>query len=276
MPGAEQNTYGLPDGEAIRREMVAIFREQRMAILGWMDSEGYKAFGLPMSWPSWESLKLGAGEIAARIRQPIADIWEAAGKKWLFANGKDPATFDVSAPPIARQIDSQANDLGQEANAGTTGRLNQLLDKVTDLFRRGEKTLDESIKDLRKGVVEEIKPMERWRARRIAVTEAARGYHAALDDAARRSGFVTGWQWLVADGACPLCEMIAEQCQFVPLGQPFAIIGTGQYSEVYYPPAHPNCRCDIVEIVLADEQPEWSATLINPVVPKRSLVGASA
>lgn len=277
MPGGEQNTFGLPDGEAIRVEMAAIFREQRLALLGWMDSEGYKAFGLPMSWPSWESLRLGAAEIAGRVKGAIADIWESAGKSWLTGHGKDPARFDVSVPPLSTQIDAQANGIGREVNAGTTDRLNGLLTRVTDQFNRNEKTLAESIEALRKGIVEEVRPMEAWRARRIAVTEAARGYHSALNAAAIASGFVTGWQWLLADGACPFCEMIAEQCQFVPLGQAFAVVGDGPYSEIYYPPAHPNCRCDIVEIVLTDEQPDWGETLVNPVIPKASqLVGASA
>src|SRR4051794_28807731 len=120
MPGGERNTYGLPDGEAIRTEMVAIFREQRIALLGWMDSEGYKAIGLPPSWPTWESLKLGAADIAGRVRGAIADIWE---------------TFlDVSDPVIATQIDAQANALGAEVNATTTGLLDRLLSGVTDLF----------------------------------------------------------------------------------------------------------------------------------------------
>jgi hypothetical protein len=258
MPGGEKNTYGLPDGEAIRTEMVAIFREQRIALLDWMDTHGYKSVGLPPSWPSWESFKLGAADIAARVRGAIADIWESS------------AAVDITAPPIPAAIDAQALNLGTEVNATTTGLLDRLLGKVRDLFNRGVISLKDAIARLRKGVVDEIKPMEAWRARRIAVTEASRGYHAALDAAARKSGFVTGWQWLTADGACPLCEMIAEQCQFVPLGQPFAIIGTGEYSDIYYPPAHPNCRCDIVEIVITDEQPDWSETLIDPVPPKAS------
>lgn len=277
MPGGEQNTYGLPDGEAIRVEMAVIFREQRLALLGWMDSEGFKAFGLPMSWPSWESLKLGAGEIAGRVRGAISDIWESAGKSWLSGHGKDPARFDVSVPPLSTQIDAQANTMAVTANEGTSARLDGLLSRVTDEFNRNEATLAQAIKDLREGLTYELKPMEAWRARRIAVTEAARGYHSALNAAAVASGFVTGWQWLLADGACPLCEEIAAECQFVQLGQAFAVIGDGPYSEIYYPPAHPNCRCDVVEITLADEQPDWGQTLVDPVIPKASrLVRASA
>jgi hypothetical protein len=257
MPGGEKNTFGLPDGEAIRVEMAVIFREQRLALLGWMDENGYKAFGLPDAWPSWESLRLGAAEIAGRVRGAIADIWE---------------TFlDVADPPIAAKIDAQANALGVEVNRTTSGILDGLLRKVTSLFNSGKATLAESIKALRKGVTEELKPMEAWRARRIAVTEASRAYHEALGVMVRKSGVVTGWKWLTADGACPLCLMIEEEAQFVPLDQPFALIGTGYYSVIEFPPAHPLCRCTVEPVVLSDEQPEWSDTLIDPVPSKQEV-----
>jgi hypothetical protein len=262
MPSGEQNTYGLPDGEAIRVEMAAIFREQRIALLGWMDSEGFKAFGLPDAWPSWESLRLGASDIAARVKAPIADIWH---------------TFlDVADPVVAARIDMQAMTLGREVNATTTGLLNRLLEKVTGLFNSGKATLAQSIKALRKGVVEEIKPMEAWRARRIAVTEAARAYHRAFVELGKEDGDVVGWKWLAAADACPICSYIEDHAQFVPIGEPFAILGTGEYSVIEAPPVHPNCRCTIEEVLLSDIRPDWSATLINPVIPKASrLVGAT-
>lgn len=235
MPGGEQNTFGLPDGEEIRAEMAAIFREQRRAILGWMDENGYKAFGLPTSWPSWESLKLGAAEIAGRVKQPIADIW---------------ATFlDVSDPVVATKIDAQANALATNVNETTRGILDALLDKVTGLFNAGKATLAESIANLRRGVKEELQPMEAWRARRIAVTEASRAYHDAQVARAHKSGVVTGWKWLLADNPCPICVAIQEACPYARLDQPFAIVGTGFYSIIESPPVHPNCLLPETPIV---------------------------
>lgn len=250
MPGGEQNTYGLPDGESIRVEMAAIFREQRLALLGWMDENGFKAFSLPMSWPSWESLRLGAAEIAGRVKGAIGDIWQ---------------TFlDVSDPVVAAKVDAQANALAANVNGTTTGLLGRLLDKVTSLFNSGKLALSEAIKSLRKGVTEELKPMEAWRARRIAVTEASRAYHDAQIMRAHTSGVVTGWRWLLADNPCPICIAIQEACPFAELDQPFAIIGTGPYSVIYGPPVHPNCLCSLEEVVLSDEQPDWGETAIDP------------
>lgn len=274
MPGGEKNTYGLPDGEAIRTEMVAIFREQRIALLGWMDDNGYKAIGLPPSWPSWESLKLGAADIAARVREPIADIWRAAGSAWRARVGIDPPTFDVAAPPVPARIDAQATNLGAEVNATTGGILDRLLGKVRDLWNAGTITLRDAIARLRKGVAEELKPMEAWRARRIAVTEAARAYHEAMIAAAHASGVVTGWEWLLAEDPCPVCIAIQEGCPFARLDQPFAIIGTGSYSIIECPPVHPNCMCSLREVVLSDHQPDWGETVVDPATPTRTAVPA--
>lgn len=260
MPGGEKNTFGLPDGEAIRVEMSAIFREQRLAILAWMDDMGFKLFGLFDSWPTLDSLKLGAADIAARVRGPIADIWE---------------TFlDVSDPVIAARVDAQANALGIEVNATTTGILDRLLSGITDLLNRGKIVLSEAIARLRKGVTDELKPMEAWRARRIAVTEASRAYHEAQIAAAHKSGVVTGWKWLLADNPCPICVAIQQQCPFARLDQPFAIVGTGFYSIIECPPVHPNCLCSLEEVVISDDQPDWGDTVIDPEPAKQEAVSA--
>jgi hypothetical protein len=259
MPG-EKNTFNLPNGEAIASEMKSIFREQRLAILAWMDSMGFKSFGLPNAWPSWDSLRLGAADIAARVRRPMSDIWE---------------TFlDVHDPVTAGKIDAQALTLGREVNASTTGLLDRLLSGVKDLWNQGKISLADAIKRLRGGVVEEIKPMEGGRANRIGETEASRAYHLAATASAKSDGAL-GKKWETAEGACPFCLYIEENAPVVPIDQPFVITGTGVYDTIDDPPAHTLCRCSLTYIYI-DANQDWSETLIDPVIPKPDISAEDA
>lgn len=75
----------------------------------------------------------------------------------------------------------------------------------------------------------------------IANTEGARAMVAASTDRYEEAG-VSKFEWIVSD-PCDICESNeAESRGGVPFGHIF-----NDGSE--YPPAHPNCRCDIVPVV---------------------------
>ena len=76
---------------------------------------------------------------------------------------------------------------------------------------------------------------------------------------------VSGWEWLPSSGACPICLAIAARARFVKLGQPFAVIGDNPvYSTIKFPPAHPNCTCTYLQILIDEHPPNWSSTLQQP------------
>jgi SPP1 gp7 family putative phage head morphogenesis protein len=72
------------------------------------------------------------------------------------------------------------------------------------------------------------------RARMVAVTETARAVSAASIDTYRRNG-VPGKEWLIASGACAICQDNAD-AGVIPLDDSFP---SGDDS----PPGHPTCRC---------------------------------
>lgn len=112
------------------------------------------------------------------------------------------------------------------------------------------------------------------RALAIAQTESSRAFHAGQMMAAQESDVIGGLSWLASSDACDLCLSLARKDP-VPLGQPFAVIGTGPYASIYHPPAHPHCYCSVTEVFVEDmpgyHQPRESpAPHSHPVVPGRT------
>lgn len=102
----------------------------------------------------------------------------------------------------------------------------------------------------------------RWRAERIARTEASRSLNSGQVAAWEDMG-VTRMKWLVAPNPCEFCEAVGKQVNAVGLRDNFfdkgstisgAKGGTLQlnYESVQGAPLHPNCRC-AVEPILRSE-----------------------
>jgi SPP1 gp7 family putative phage head morphogenesis protein len=154
---------------------------------------------------------------------------------------------------------------------------------VEGIVQRGE-----SLERLTKRVQTIFDSAETWRARRIAATESSRAVHSAQEEAAKQSGVVAGWEWLLSDDACPLCHTVARRAKQVRLGQAFAVVGDHPvYSEIRFPPLHPSCQCTVIEVLKPEyggpENPQWAETLqqLKPTEedgasPPRKPAGADA
>ena len=99
-----------------------------------------------------------------------------------------------------------------------------------------------SIADLRDAIKEAAPDLTEWQAVRIARTETAMAYCEGNRQAWEQQGVATK-AWIVAGGPCPICEGIGEAYpNDIPIGEAFST-GSGSWQA---PPAHPNCRCDLL------------------------------
>lgn len=135
----------------------------------------------------------------------------------------------------------------------------KLTEALTTTAIEGGTRLDASTR-----VQQAVEGLSGYDAERIAVTE---GQRAAM--MGRESGWqalpgdVVGKKWVLSGDPCPICIAMAEKFGgSSPLGAPLIHQGGSidvggtryvmDYSDVYGPPAHPGCRCDL-EPVFADE-----------------------
>jgi hypothetical protein len=97
-------------------------------------------------------------------------------------------------------------------------------------------------------IQKEMEGIPEYRAEMIARTETGRAMNGSRYENFGALG-ATHSEWVLAPGACPLCEGIAAR-GVQPLGDAYAqagevINGLKVGRVVFYPPAHPNDRCTI-------------------------------
>lgn len=260
------DTYGLGSGDPIRKELARWFRAQEAFVL---ERIGEPVRTIPGEPPSHLPGMGGFTDPMSRSMTPIISaIWESSGRRFYESIHLDPDQWTVTNPHTQDQIDRATFQFCQETNATTSRQLEQALDDLRKEMAVGIVEQGEGVGELTKRVKSIFDAAETWRARRIAITENSRARHSAEDTAARESGVVDGWQWLVSEGACPLCHYIASEVRQVRLGQNFAVIGSGVYSQIRTPPAHPHCTCSIVAILSpgygGPEATDWGNTAVDP------------
>lgn len=259
----EENTYGLPEGRSIFRELIRWFRLQRRIVLDWVPPAEDP---LPANAPDLTRFDGVMGEAFTTVLTPY---WDDAGQKTMAHLGLDPNEWKVEAPHLRAKIREAAYAFCHATNQTTSKQLETALRQLRAEFIAGQASRGETLDQLTQRVNGVFDLAEEWRARRIAATEASRATHAAQEEADIQSGVVAGLELLLSADACPLCRKVATECRAVRLGQPFAVIGHHpQYSTIKYPPIHPHCQCTAVEILLPQyggpAHVAWGETLQQP------------
>lgn len=184
--------------------------------------------------------------LAELLTDPIRSAAQAGGDAGLDRIGQG-GVFDVSNPLVTEALESHTLQLASDINRVTADRIQSAVTAGVD---QGLTTVQ--IMDRIRAEAPEITAS---RAERIARTESARGYVTGQQQAWQDSGVVQGKQWLLAPGACPVCQAVAKKVNSGPpisLEKPFfkkgeAITGTDgrafkfDYMAVDGPPAHVNC-----------------------------------
>ena len=248
--------------EQLRRAIVTHMRQQKQVAMRWAKEQAH----LPLSFPDWNSFKLGAIQMSERMTPIIQAVWEQSGTKFASRVGLDPNEWSVVNPFTEEKIRKASLAFCAETNKATSHDLDTALLKLREQLHEGIVNEGESVEQLTKRVQSIFETATQSRARTIAQTETSRAVHAAQDDAAYRSGVVTGWRWQLSSDACPVCVAIAARNPVVRLGHPFAVIGNNPiYSHVFVPPAHPRCNCTVEAILDTDHQPSFlGGPLVDP------------
>lgn len=225
-----------------RKAILAYVRTGRIVVKGFAVKEEQYGDYVPRQWPNWDSFHLGALAVSKRMTPIISATWDEAGSKFAPRVGLDPDEWNVTNPYLAGQIQNLTLNFCDSTNQTTSEELDTALAKTREALHQGVIVEGEGVEQLTKRINEIFDQASKSRARAIAQTETSRSVHAAQDEAAKMSGVVYGWKWLVSADACDKCLAIAARCPAVKLGQPFAVIGDNpHYREIKYPPCHPHC-----------------------------------
>ena len=182
----------------------------------------------------------------AAVRATFEDVAQENAIAMAVRMGADDAMWRT----VNRAVLDWVGDYYTNADAGAFGSIPNLnltsrtqFAQVFGQWQRGEIEIGTTAEGLPQ-LVEALTPVfGPERASVIAATETTRVYTETTLAAGRDNEFITAYRWrAVADErVCPVCGPL--HMQTVRKGGAGFNFGTG----VGYPPAHPNCRCQIIE-----------------------------
>jgi hypothetical protein len=166
----------------------------------------------------------------------VADMLRTGAMDGLAKIGMDPddGAFNVASETAMSYVRNRGLELAKTIPETLKGHVAVAIEK--------QLAAGTSIADLRDAIKEAAPDLTEWQAVRIARTETAMAYCEGNRQAWEQQGVATK-AWSVAGGPCPICEGIGEAYpNDIPIGEAFST-GSGSWQA---PPAHPNCRCDLL------------------------------
>lgn len=280
LPAVEKSNNGrsrMVGADSIDAEMRSIFAKQRSHTLDVLSAAAKQAAHFSDLWEALEGInydteytpsmvKSLSPEILVGIRAGVVDSHKAVDDEIASRMGKSNGNaksinarvktrrrkLDVDADVIKRAADQLTLHFCRATNNTTSLRIKDAVAKLrTDIANAVIEGKD-SPRALTRLVQRIFDEAETDRAKRIAVTEASRAVNYGQKLAARESGIVTGLKWILSDAPCPICEELADKVVGVN-----EIFGKSQssdpdYEDIECPPAHPNCKCSMEEVLAED------------------------
>ena len=236
----------------IQRNLVKVFDDQKKQIQRALTGE--KAFGPADLLNLLSSLGMVEADYREAVLGPMAEATASGGQFGLAEVGVDTA-FDVFNPRVASFAESYAQQFASEATRASLLRVRTVIARGLENGDSPFTIADEIAKDY---------AFSPERATVVARTESARAFVEGERLGWQESNVVQGKQWLLAAGACPFCDATAQRgtAKVYNLDEPFWKMGdtittaggsfSVRYGDVQGAPLHPNCRCDILPVLIED------------------------
>jgi HK97 family phage portal protein len=236
----------------IQRNLVKVFNDQKKQIQRALTGE--KAFGPADLLNLLSSLGMVEADYREAVLGPMAEATASGGQFGLAEVGVDTA-FDVFNPRVASFAESYAQQFASEATRASLLRVRTVIARGLEQGESPFTIADEIAKDY---------AFSPERATVVARTESARAFVEGERLGWQESNVVQGKQWLLAAGACPFCDATAQRgtAKVYNLDEPFWKMGdtittaggsfSVRYGDVQGAPLHPNCRCDIIPVLIED------------------------
>jgi HK97 family phage portal protein len=237
----------LPKGERIAEILRSTFRQQRAEVLRRVRkdvADGAVQKG-PLPRAGWTDLTSYRKEMSRKANPVVAMYYDQGAKQLrskLNVQGDD---WNIANPQARRAYERATMEFCDETNRATSMQLDDALARLRQDLADGTASTENTVAELTKRVNAVFDNAEKYRAKRIAVTESSRAVHQGEVLWAEQSGLKLRMRVLLSTDACPLCEEAAAQNVdgVEPGGELMNDGGDGPYSSVTSVPLHPNCQC---------------------------------
>jgi hypothetical protein len=187
----------------------------------------------------------------AWIKQATDRLKELAKQRGAKKVSSVGSSFDVIRKQVEKRLLKQLQSLSQSTLDTTQKSVDDALKKARAALIQEQVYGENTVASLTKAVQGVFEDAEKWRAKRIAVTESSMAVHDADILAATTSNVVRGFELLVSADACEICQ--AKKGTFVSLSQAEGLMGN--YDNRDLPPIHVNCRCSQRAVLITDMTP---------------------
>lgn len=158
----------------------------------------------------------------------------------------DPKAIEAMFHVVDKNIPETAQRLAlkfcRETNETTSMEIGEALATLRDEIEAGIVGGDTRV-EMTNRVREVFDNAEKYRAERIARTEASRARHTAEQKTVTSTGDEYKKHWLVSADACEKCDAVAAKFKDgIPAAATF---GATSYGPIDGPPLHPHCACSL-------------------------------
>jgi len=193
----------------------------------------------------------------ARSIFPALELhYDSAGRNAISRLGvSNTKPWNITNPHTQTVIRDHSFVICSETAATTSLQINVAIEKLRAELAAGALPTGFGPRELSKRISGIFNNAERYRADRIARTEAAMATEDGDTLAGKQSGVVVGYRPLLSPDACELCVDAASRWPVVSMED--AMTGVGQYggmkgSSRKLPTYHPNCMCSKAAILDVD------------------------
>ena len=171
----------------------------------------------------------------------------ADGKQREYVRaGASPDVFSVVPQKVKEATDRRAYRFASSTMATTTKTINDAIDRVREQVLQGVLQGD-TTDAIAQAVGDVFENATDYQADRIARTEASAATHMGQVIAAKQSGIVKGFRYLVSEDACDVCSPYdGQEIDIDDYDSSGAVDAEGAV------PLHPNCTCTLQEILDLD------------------------
>lgn len=270
---AEKNAFGLPNGEPIASAWSRVIRNQKAALRKLLDNSRFAnatitSSGVDEALRVWrKDLEAFTDELTGRMVPYMTTIITRNGNTIRTRRGfKKADDWFIRDPGRVKALESTVLDLCKDTLDVIAGEGAEKVAKVRQRLIAGE--IDDGSGgwiDVYDSLDEYFDESSKWRASRIARTEASRAANWGIRASAEELPDLVGFQWMMAPGACAACLRAGRRADGKPRtvrkNEPFVrnygpkVTNLGdperqrtipeEYRQIQFAPLHPNCRCSV-------------------------------
>jgi phage portal protein BeeE len=227
----------VPDPRPLAEALKGVFGKLAASITGKLKSPTATEVRTKSFFP----LETWTDELKQTLTPVLRTYFDEGMNAVLAEVGGSPEIGTHAVQNLNQAVDRAVLHLAESTLSTTELSVEEAVAATREAIRNGldHGEAHDALGDRIKGIFEDLTDR---RCVLIAETESSRAKHNGELLAIESSGIEAKKVWLPDSMACDQCRKLAAKGA-IPITKEFATIGSGPYSRIDHPPAHPACRC---------------------------------